>query len=269
MNKKFYLITLTAALITLTACNVSAAVAMSLPMNQPASPVQPTTIQDTVLLEGWTALYNHQEAIQMPDGSTMTGRDLAQFIIDSHIPVLWTPTDDSHQTSYSTIACAGDVCTYDDGQPGVAPLYITSSIKDLGNDRMSQIVERLAHEIYHRMQPFGKVHITLFEEYSAYYLSMQISQATWAQFKGYEVLNPACLTRWFNDTNLMYAYQHLGLYPQSVISSVNSNAQTCRLAGDPIDQPVVTSETAAQTAPQGNITCQVNFEGVAVCENTK
>lgn len=268
MSKFFYLITLTIAMITLTACSTPAAAAMPLQTNQPASSNQPTTIQDAVLLEGWTALYNHQETIQMPDGRTLTGRNLAQFIIDNAIPVLWTPADD-HQTSYSTIACGGDVCTYDDGHPGTDPIYITASIKTLEDGRMSQLVERMAHEIYHRMQPFGQVRITLFEEYSAYYLSMQISQTTWAQFKGYDARNPACLTRWFNDTNLMYAYQHLGLYPQSVISSVNLTSQACHLEGDPTEQTAVTTETITQTTVQSDITCQVNNEGTAICENTK
>ncbi len=196
------------------ACNISA------DFQSTATPLRPATIQDPLLLEGWTALYQHQEPIRLPDGTTLTGRQLAQFVIDRAIPVQWSPEGDRHELSYSELYCRMGVCTYALDPAVVEPLYITPVIAERETGRLDTLVEMLAHEIYHRLQPFGQVRPTLFEEYSAYYLGQQVSGVSWAAFSGYDAKDPVSLARWFSDHKLADAYRHLDPYPQMVLEVI-------------------------------------------------
>ena len=51
---------------------------------------------------------------------------------------------------------------------------------------MSRLVKSLAHEIFHRMEPYGQVRDSQYEEFTAIYLGTQISGSTWQSFKGYD-----------------------------------------------------------------------------------
>ncbi len=49
----------------------------------------PASIQEAELLDGWIYLYNQLDPVQLWDGSLLTGRDLAQFVLDRSIPIVW------------------------------------------------------------------------------------------------------------------------------------------------------------------------------------
>ena len=66
----------------------------------------------------------------------------------------------------ASIAGLNGVCTKEN-----EPIYFSPSIAAQEPDPLPWLVECMAHEIYHEMQPFGQVPDTMFEEFSAYYLS--------------------------------------------------------------------------------------------------
>src|SRR5260370_42227860 len=59
-----------------------AALAAHLPSDVTVPASLPANIQDPMLLEAWVRLYNHIEPIQLWDGSTVTGRQLALYALD-------------------------------------------------------------------------------------------------------------------------------------------------------------------------------------------
>lgn len=202
----------------------------------------------------------------MPDGTSLSGRDLAQLIIDQGIPLLWAPEDNNRHASYSLQTCQAGVCTKEN-----QPIYFSPSLESPGTDHFNWLVECMAHEIYHEMQPFGQVSNTLFEEYSAYYLSTQISQLKWAQFKGYDALVPPSLIQWFTDHNLMYAYQDLELYPHKVLPMVKRVAPDNQVTQIPTDQ-VITFDTpsALDDLIKGTKRCiWLDSSGKVVCEPSR
>src|SRR5712692_3864942 len=52
-------------------------------------PAKLPAIQDATLLEAWVRLYNHQDPIGLWDGSSLSGRSLAEYLLDHGIPVVW------------------------------------------------------------------------------------------------------------------------------------------------------------------------------------
>jgi hypothetical protein len=206
----------------------------SLPKDLKVPPVLPSTIHDPVLLEGWIHLYHHREPVQLADGSTVSGRDLAQFIIDQSIPVVWDTDQKCEIASCSLLYCEQDTCKYEDGLPGVDPIYISLDIQSMEEAKMNFLVGTLAHEIFHRTAPYGKVWPTLYEEFAAFYVGAQIGHAFRLDFVGYDGLNPAALRSWFKDNGLMKAYQHFSLYPQSMNSVETGSTQNdqCSPPGD-------------------------------------
>jgi hypothetical protein len=272
MNTKLTLISLVILLVSLTACQTPSVLAKEPvvvqeivndqepifteePANALTSVLEdlsipaelPFTIQDPVLLEGWIRLYNHQEPIQLWDGNTLTGHELAQFLLDQSIPVMWDINHVCGTGSCSVRYCAGDTCNFEDGLPGFDPIYINLAIQSWEDTRMSRLIGTLAHEIYHRTAPYGNVKDTLFEEFTAYTIGSQISQSDWLFFTGYDGLNPACLQRWFNDNGLMGGYEDFPLYPQSV------------------DVPASDSAQASCTLPS-DFTCITNQYGLVTCQ---
>lgn len=210
-------------------------------------PNLPATIQDNLLLEAWIHLYNAGRPVPLWDGSTISGNALAQFVLDHAIPLVWDTGNVCHGDSCSVNYCTGDVCTHEGGQPGVAPIYISLYFKNLKEDQMRRLVESLAHEIYHRMEPFGQVKDSEYEEFTAIYLSAQISGSTWQNFKGYDPRNPVCLKRWFNNHRL-FSYLDLPVYPQSVAASLASPVPTdCTLDGDLICTTTLEGQANCQT----------------------
>jgi len=246
MNKPIILVSLTLILMTLTACS-SPALAAELP----ASSLQPATIQDPVLLEAWTILDNQAEPVQLWDGRILSGHDLAQFALDNAIPVVWGSQEICNGNSCSLKYCRGEVCSFEDGQPGIDPIYISPGNPIEEEASMDDLVDTLAHEIYHRTQPHGSVNDTLYEEYTAYYLGERLAGTSHKIFEGFNPLRPACLAKWFDENYLLERYQHFKAYPQALIASVDTSSETCSPDEDPGSQAVLESV----------LTCTLSLDG--------
>lgn len=190
------------------------------PAGRDAGAVAGPNIQDAVLLEAWTHLDQHHAPIQLWDGGTLTGHDLAQYLLEQAIPVVWDTEHVCKGGACSRLHCADETCTYDDGKPGVDPIYVSlTEAQDMQN-----LVATLAHETFHRTQPFGAVPSTRFEEYWAFLIGAQISGAAWPTFDGYDPLISGYLTLWIRDHNLP-GYYKLQDYPAAVASLVESANQ--------------------------------------------
>jgi hypothetical protein len=179
--------------------------------------ILPATIDDPHMLEAWIRLYNHQEPIQLWDGSTTTGRELAQYLVDQAIPVRWDVQNVCHG-SCSVRYCRPDqTCGYEDGQPGAEPILV--HVLYAGD--VPSLVLILAHEIFHRTQPFGPVKDTRFEEYWAFRLEAQITAAGAMNFSGFDPLVPAELDGWLH-ANQLDGYLVLPQYPPAALAPVAS-----------------------------------------------
>lgn len=177
-------------------------------------------IQDPLLLEAWMRLDQHRTPVQLWDGGTLTGHALAQYLREHAVPVVWNTDHACRDGSCSLLYCSGEACAYDDGKSGVDPIYISpTEAQD-----MQSLVATLAHETFHRMQPFGAVRSTRFEEYWAFFIGAQITQAQWPTFDGYDPLISGYLTLWIRDHNLP-GYYKLQDYPAAVASLVESANQ--------------------------------------------
>ncbi len=258
MNKTITLISLAFILLTLTACG-SIAQAAPLPTKtiHPTVVPQPTTIQDPLLLEGWNILYAKTEPVQLWDGRIISGHELAEYVLEYAIPIVWDSADFCDGNSCSLRYCKGDVCSYyDDSQPGVRPIFINPSIQTETETQTSHLIDNLAHEIYHRTQPFGLAPDSLYEEFSAYYLGARISGVSWANFDDYNPLQSACLVKWFYDTRLLAGYKQFNTYSPSMIPSVDTTTTICA--------PDTTS--SASTISDHPITCTLGPDGTTDCQ---
>ncbi len=182
----------------------------------------PTGIHDADLMEAWLRLYAHQDPIRLWDGASLTGRSLAEYLGDHDIPVVWD-TDQvcgGGSCSLKTCAAGQDVCSYDNGQPGVAPIYVRAG--ERGD--MAAVMDTLAHEIFHRTQPFGAVRDTRFEEYWAFRIEYHISPEAWLTFGAYDPLDPNHLNMWLRE-NRLDPYFQLPEYPASVAAQVVAPTQ--------------------------------------------
>jgi len=227
MNKTIRNTTLTIALVSIAAgaaCiaqparaqsaskSISRAVALPpLPLGLSVPDRLPRAIRDPQLLTAWIELYNHTEPIALWDGRTLTGRDLAQFVLDNDIPVVWDTNGVCGASSCSVLTCTDAGCTYADQSAGVDPLYIRPTLQ---GDSLGTL-NALAHEIFHRTQPFGAVADTKFEEYWAYRVGNAIAPKTWPVFDGYDPLVSGWLFLWLAN-NHMGAYYPLADYPPIV-----------------------------------------------------
>ncbi len=73
--------------------------------------------------------------------------------------------------------CSSDGdCSYEDGQPGIDPIYINPSIKEQGSGMIDRLASELAHEAFHRMRYFGNAKISQLEEYWAFYIGAQTAR---------------------------------------------------------------------------------------------
>jgi hypothetical protein len=174
---------------------------------------QDLPVQDPLIQEGLNNLYGHQEPIRLPNGGAITGKALAEFIVSNQIPVVWGREDICGGGSCSIMYCGSDDnCSYENGQSGVAPIYLNPAIHTQGVGKMARLTQELAHEAFHRMQYFGLKSDSLLEEYWAFYVGAQMVQADWPNFDGVDPQNPEQLRRWFKN-HALNGYLKLPLYP--------------------------------------------------------
>ena len=271
MNKNFILTSLLLLSFLLSACGTTALA---------ASPDQPISIEDALLLAAWGRLNDQTEPVQLWNGLSITGHDLAQFVLDHSIPILWTSPDISTKVAFSVLKCKGETCVYSSNQPGIPPIFVGESLNHA--DRLDDLVDTLAHEIYHRTQPYGQVIITMYEEYLAYYVGAYMSGMIWANFKGYDPLKQACLIKWFSDYNLLAGYQDHQTYPLTVLPSVDSSSNVCTMPSasstaissvnettcllNPDDSKNCPLATPTSTpGPETKLVCNTNLLGLIDC----
>jgi hypothetical protein len=180
--------------------------AISLPAQSPA-------IQDELILAGWNALRSMQEPVQVANGMVVSGESLAQFLVESQIPVVWGSEAICGGSSCSKQYCTldGD-CSFEDGQPGIDPIYLNVSIQAQSVGMMDRLARELGHEAFHRMQFFGSGKITQIEEYWAFYLDTQLVKADYPSFNGVDPQDPQQLAGWFTRHSLG-GYLRLAPYP--------------------------------------------------------
>jgi len=177
----------------------------------------PATIEDSELMAAWIYLYNQMEPVTLWDDSTLSGRQLAQFILDNRTPVDWGTNDICQGNScVQRFTCQNDQC----------PIYISASLKDKANSDIAPLVETLAHETFHHTEPFGYVKDTRFEEFQAFYVASHITESSWVNFEGYDPLNPVCLKLWFVNHH-MTVFSNYTLYPKDVTLKVHFSRRTC------------------------------------------
>ena len=126
---------------------------------------------------------------------------------------------------------------------------------------MIRLVQALAHEIFHRTQPYGNVGTTQYEEFSAYYLSTHISGVTWMNIEAYDPFTPACMKRWFSERNLLQLYEGLEPYPQSVAFPSDELAQDCILDGDLTSHSALQADLTSQPDLDYTLECQADSLG--------
>jgi hypothetical protein len=199
----------------------SAALA-DLPSNLTIPVDLPSRIQDPVLLEAWVRLYNHQEPISLWDGSTLTGRQLAQYAQEQAIPIVWDTDKVCQGADCSVRYCDGAVCSFEDRlRPGIQPIYI-APINEPHGTNMQFLVGTLAHEIFHRTAPFGAVTDTKFEEYWAFRIGAAIGKNAAPNFQGIDPLISGELFVWLLKNRMTYYYA-FPEYPASVATLVQNH----------------------------------------------
>jgi len=177
----------------------------------------PSAITDPNVLVAWIKLYNRTEPFSLWDGRTLTGRELAQFLLDEGIPVVWDVDG----------VCGGNSCSvhhwtlfgwvYEGQAPGVDPIYIRPALQTDPHG----LLMVLAHEIFHRTEPFGRGVDTKFEEYWAFRIGTAVAPAEWPVFDGYDPMQSRGLSLWLRDNNLG-AYHRLPAYPPGIAGLVVS-----------------------------------------------
>jgi hypothetical protein len=204
MNKSIIIVSLGIILITCSACGPSP------DTNEQFKdkPVASATIQDPILQQAWLALYNQPEPFPLWKGASLSGRSLAQFILDRRIPIIWDIENICGGSSCSRNHCTKNSCKYIDSEP----IYILPAYRQ----DLQGLQGVLAHEIFHRTQPFGPVHGTRYEEYWAYKIDTHFTRDRWFRFDGYNPLDQTQLAQWFID-NQIHGYYELQYYPPSLV----------------------------------------------------
>jgi hypothetical protein len=181
-----------------------------------AAPVErPASITDPQLLAAWGRVYQQQQPIEFAGGGPVSGRSLALFLREHAIPVVWDVTGACGGSSCSLISCVGARCTYPSPPGQVAPIYIRPG--ERGDLRA--LTSTLAHEIFHRTQPFGPVEDTRYEEFLAFQIGGVVAHTPWPSFAGYHALDPDQLNVWF-QANHMLEYLSFPEYPAAVLPLV-------------------------------------------------
>lgn len=194
----------------------------------------PAAIRDPLLLAGWVCLYNQQEPLPAWDGTALSGRTLAQYVLDHNVQVRWNTRNE----------CGGDSCAprpVCKAAPCPAPvensrpILVTTWYREHGAGHLPRLAGTLAHEIFHHMLPFGSVEDTLYEEYWAYAAGAWVFNRERLDANGYNPKQSACLVLWFN-TYQPERYAGLPSYPAAVVGGADTVTPTCavtkRLPGE-------------------------------------
>lgn len=231
------------------------ALTTSIASAQTSTPTSPATIQDPLLRKGWSLLNQQTEPVQLWDGQVVSGHELAQYVLDHAVPIVWD-VDNICDGGSCSLRCfnSGD-CTQSQGKTSAHPIYMSLALMVKKDNQWVTLVDNLAHEIYHYTLPYGAVDDTLYEEFSAYYVGMHIASNLWSNIKDYLPLRPACLEKWFYDTRLLEGYQHLHAYPQSVLPSVDASSPACSQL----------SESSQTITSDNSLTCSINKSGSVSC----
>jgi hypothetical protein len=177
---------------------------------QAAAAPAKAAIEDSLILEGWNELRNLKDPIRMGNGETLSGEKLARYLLEQQIPVVWGSQKICKGSSCSRLYCSTDgKCSY-----GSDPIYLNPSIQKQTSGQKSRVARDLAHEIYHRMRPFGDGTITQIEEYWAFYVEAQVVKADWPKFDHVDPQNPQQLENWFR-VHTLTGYLKLAPYPGS------------------------------------------------------
>ena len=221
MNKIFYFISLIVVLTT-TGCqssrmttnkaarktklDINAVVeAMQLPADMVMPETLPTTIQDPILLEGWIRLYHRTQTCELWDGTSLTGQQLAQYVVDHAVTITWN-TDPAY----------GESSWVDRGETD--NVYINPGLQKSTEMQMVNLVGTLAHEMFHRTTPFNQEEDTLYEEYWAFYVGSCVSGKAQADFSHFNPLSTANLKLWFEANNRSDYLGTFAPYPQAVVA---------------------------------------------------
>ena len=187
----------------------------------------PQTIEDPHILAAWIYLYNQTAPIIVHDGSSLTGRSLAETVLNQNIPVQWGSDEICNGNSCSKrFICEDADCIENFQAEKVYPIYISQRYQDTTNITLARLAGSLAHELYHHQLPFGPVDTSLYEEYWAYYVGAQIEQAKWAIFEGYNPNSSACLKAWFRSHG-QTGYFGSDEYPSTLQIEVDRTSEVC------------------------------------------
>lgn len=190
---------------------------------------------DSPIVEALKYLEQHTELIYLPDGHSLCGRDLYQFINNYPTPIKWDPNHECQAAACQAISCSKTTCIYENQGQGEVPIIINPETVNNAEDPYLFLVDTIAHEIFHRMQWFGPVDITQYEEFLAIVIAAKITGSELANYEDYDPLQPICLKRWFHNHHLDH-YNSLALYPLSVMETMDVEMmdQPCQLPGDTV-----------------------------------
>lgn len=218
-------------------------------------------IQDPQLQQAWEQLNSLNETIQLPDGTSITGHDLAQFSLDNNIQINWDENNICNGNSCSVRNHLSDSGTYTYND---RIIYVRLSLKADG--QMKQLIETMAHEIYHYTEPFGQGGDTLYEEYLAFNISARIAHTSGFDDTCANPLLSSCLKHWFEKHNLMYGYTNFPVYPTSLANIVDTSDQSCLTDEETnAEQPAMV--VATQAPSTANPACTINALGLVDCQH--
>lgn len=179
--------------------------AMQLPSDMVVPATLPTTIQDPILLEAWILMYNRTQTCKLWDNNTLSGQQLAQYVLDNAVVITWNADPAYGESSW-----------VDRGETD--NVYINPGLQKQTDMQMVNLVNTMAHEMFHRTTPFHQVEDTLYEEYWAFYVGSCVSGRANADYDHFNPLSTASLKDWFKDNNRSSYLSEFPLYPQEMLA---------------------------------------------------
>jgi hypothetical protein len=187
----------------------------------------PAKISDPLLLAAWVYLYNQEDSISIHNGESLSGHDLAEYALKRQVPVAWGSDEICRGNSCSVRPICKDAkCVRKYKADKVNTIYLSQRYYEATPEALVKMAGSLAHELYHHQLPFGPVYTSLYEEYWAYKIGGTISQASWADFEGYDPLQATCLKQWFSDHNWQ-GFSDSDLYPFTLTVKADLTTPTC------------------------------------------